>query len=544
MKEVIIGVDVKRRQKISAIIAIIIQLLSLITPFIMSKIVDNYIPERNTKMIIIGIIIFILVPLLSICLQTIYNYYTIKFIRQKGNELTLEVMRKLIYQSQSFYDKENSLEILSYVGQESLDYFQFYISDIGSYYVNLVIAIVIFALLIYINPYLAFLQLLYIPASRLPLKKIGNAVGDKISTVMSKNAKIHQLMGDIFKGIETIKIYCLEEKKLKEIDKQNKDINSIWGYVSALDTLSGIWISGFTNVLFTGITFGLGALLVLSNKLSIGQLIASISYCTLLYNCIGNIFIVDIQSMKNDSQYEKLFSYLEMDIENQEGEIINDVKEIEFRNVNFSYQKDKEILKDLNLKINKGEWIGIVGSSGIGKSTILDLILKLYKAESGIISINNTEISNISNLSLRNNICKVSQDIFLFPGTILDNLKLVNENACQKDIEEALSFACLDTYVLNLKEGINSDIGEAGKKMSGGEKQRLAIAQAILSDRKILLLDEVTSELDDETQEKLAINFKRLADNGYTIIATSHREQFLGYADKVYELNNGYLKQI
>lgn len=189
--------------------------------------------------------------------------------------------------------------------------------------------------------------------------------------------------------------------------------------------------------------------------------------------------------------------------------------------------------------MKKGSWTGIVGSSGSGKSTIFDIILKLYKVPAGNVFMDSNDLNDVNSFSIRDNVTKISQDVFLFPGTLEENLKLVSPAATEKEIKQALEFACLDEYVKSLPNGIKTDVGEAGKLMSGGERQRLSIAMGILRNNKILLLDEVTSSLDGKTEAKIAENFHKLIEKGYTIISISHKLDFLKYADVIYEVKDG-----
>jgi ABC-type multidrug transport system fused ATPase/permease subunit len=201
------------------------------------------------------------------------------------------------------------------------------------------------------------------------------------------------------------------------------------------------------------------------------------------------------------------------------------------------------VLNHIDLCFKKGEWTGIVGPSGQGKSTILDIILKLYPVCDGTVFIDGTDINRMNAFSIRDQVTKIAQDVFLFPGTIEDNLRLMREGVSEEEMWEALRFACLDEYVKTMPQGIKTDVGEAGKLMSGGERQRLSIAMGILRGNQILLLDEVTSNLDIEIEERLAKHFYELVRKGYTIIAVSHRMSFLKHAQKVYEIQNGQAKE-
>ena len=321
------------------------------------------------------------------------------------------------------------------------------------------------------------------------------------------------------------------------MEKNNDKINDVWGRVAAFDSLSGIWTAGFAIVLFSGVTFGIGAIFILTGgKLLIGQLVSIITYCGLLYSCLNTIMQTDISKAKNDSEYEKVFSYLDMAGEREKNKgkqpfVMN--KGIYCKNLCFSYPGKEEILSNVNFSFEKGKWTGIVGPSGSGKSTLLGLITGLYDVNDNELYIDSVDINKIDRFDLRERVTKISQDIFLFPGTIEDNLKLIAPEASDADVAWALDMACLTDFIGSLPCGIKTDVGEAGKLISGGERQRLAIAAGLLRKTKILLLDEVSSSLDPYTEERLAENFHKLSESGYTIISVSHKREFLKYADKL-----------
>lgn len=232
------------------------------------------------------------------------------------------------------------------------------------------------------------------------------------------------------------------------------------------------------------------------------------------------------------------FSYLDLVGEDNENKLqINDIESIKINNLNFSYNESKEIIKNFNFDCKKGDFIGIIGRSGIGKSTIFNLLLKFYDVDDNSIFYNDIDINEISALSIRDNITKVSQNINLFPGTIKYNLNLANPDASDAEIEEVLKFVKLDEYIESLENGILTDIGEAGKLMSGGEMQRLALAQGLLRNNKVLLLDEITSNIDKNTEQIIKDNILKLHNTGeYIIIAISHNKEFLEGCSKFYEL--------
>ena len=541
--------DIKKYQIVSIYLYLLVQLLSLITPLIMGLVIDEYIPNKENNKIIFGVILFVSIPLISVSLQSLYNYLIIKFGRKKGNDIAIEIMRKMIYQDNSYFDKENSLELLSYSSKEAVGFVNFYINDMSKLYVNVIISVVIFVVLLFLNPYLALIQLLYIPLTIFPVKKMMKNIELEVTQIVTKNAEINQIKGDVFKSIEFIKLNRLEEKKLEEVKNKNNFINKIWGKVAALDTTSGIWSSGFVTVLFTGITFIIGALFIVleTYDLKIGELVSIITYCGLLYSNVNVIIQSNINKKKKDAEYSKLFSYLELNGEIEENTNKKEFKlhnSIDFIDCNFKYNDETIALKNINLTIQKGKWTGIIGKSGSGKSTLLDLITKLYRVSDSQILVDGIDINKIDTFSIREKVTKVTQDIVLFPGTIEDNMKLINAKITEKEIIEVLDFVELNDYINSLPKGIKTDVGEAGKLMSGGEKQRLSIAMGLIRGNKILLLDEVTSALDIKTEEKIVDNLKKLVNEGYTIVSISHKLDFLKYADIIYTISDGEITKV
>ena len=541
--------DIRKYQILSIILYLLVQIISLITPLLIGFVIDEYIPNKEINKIIFGVILFVSIPLISVSLQSLYNYLIIKFGRKKGNDIAIEIMRKMIYQDNSYFDRENSLELLSYSSKEAVGYVNFYINDMSKLYVNVIISVVIFVVLLFLNPYLALIQLLYIPLTIFPVKKMMKNIELEVTQIVTKNAEINQTKGDVFKSIEFIKLNRLEEKKLEEVKNKNNFINKIWGKVAALDTTSGIWSSGFVTVLFTGITFIIGALFIVleTYDLKIGELVSIITYCGLLYSNVNVIIQSNINKKKKDAEYSKLFSYLELNDEIEENTNKKEFKlhnSIDFIDCNFKYNDETIALKNINLTIQKGKWTGIIGKSGSGKSTLLDLITKLYRVSNSQILVDGIDINKIDTFSIREKVTKVTQDIILFPGTIEDNMKLINDKITEKEIIEVLDFVELNDYINSLPKGIKTDVGEAGKLMSGGEKQRLSIAMGLIRGNKILLLDEVTSALDIKTEEKIVDNLKKLVNEGYTIVSISHKLDFLKYADTIYTISDGEITKV
>lgn len=525
---------------ISFIIFILLQLITLVPPIIMKNIVDEYIPKNSVDKIFLGIFLFVLIPFTYITIQAIFNYITIVFARKNGNKLSIDILSNLINQNKSFFDKNNSVELATYASKESVNYINFYVSELPKYYGFIIICVVIFGLILRYSIYLSLLQLFIIPLAIFPIKIISSKLDKNIRSVLENNAKSNQIRADIFKRIDTVKSLRIENQKIDEVKVINSKTSKIWGKIAALDMITGIWMTGFLSMLFTGLTFGIGAYIISQNieMISIGELISILSLVSILYVNINNIFRTNIEIKKHDAENHKLFSYLTLIGEDTKDKInLNSIDSIKINKLSFSYNENKSIIKDFDFECKKGDFIGLIGKSGVGKSTIFNLLLKFYDVENNTIFYNDIDINKINPLSIRDNVTKISQQIDLFPGTIEYNLRLSNKEVSNEEIHEILKFVKLDNYISSLEEGINTDIGEAGKLMSCGEMQRLALAQGLLRKNNVLLLDEITSNIDKNTEKIIRENILKLHNTGeYIIIAISHNKEFLEDCDKIYEL--------
>ncbi|MBU1093119.1 MAG: ABC transporter ATP-binding protein/permease [Firmicutes bacterium] len=535
---------IKKYAILSFVLFIFIQLVSLISPIFMKEIIDIYLPESNVKYIILATVILVSLPFIIVISQTVYNYLSIKFARNRGNEIAIDLLENVVYQELDYFKKQNSMELVSYLSKEAVTYVSFYIRELPKYFGYIIISIITLVLIGYYNPIIGLVQLIYIPLSVIPIKIATKKIDKEIKFILEKNAVLMQKRTDLIKGIEYIKLNTLENSKLNDIKNENNSIVKTWGKVAALDSLTGFWSVGFTTALFSGLTFGLSALLYLNqNSLftvnSLGTLIMLFTYSGLFYNTINNVIRTQLDRKKQEAEFSKMMQFYDLEGErekNVDKVIINDFSELTFKNCSFSYDRNYE-LKNISFNVCSGDWIGIEGDSGSGKTTILNLISKLYEVTSGEIKVNNINISEINSFYLRKIITKISQDIFLFPGSIYDNFKLINKNIDENLIFEYLGIAELVAFIQNLPKGIYTDIGEMGKLISGGEKQRLSLAIGLSRQTPLIMLDEVTANLDVNIETKIRNNiFDLMKKNKLTIISVSHRNNFHMKCNKVIHL--------
>ena len=516
------------------------EIISLVSPRLMQYIIDTVIPQRNMHTIIISILIFVSIPLLHICVKSIFNYFTIVFARNKGNEYAIQLMEKIIHQPLHFFDTHNSIELLTESGRELSNLLLFYIKDVPSYYSAILSSIIIFIILCSYHPVIGVFQILFLPLSIIPVRYIHSKLESLVNNVLEKNAKNNQLKADIFKNIDYIKSNNLEAFYISQIKKNNDGIVSVWGSVASMESLAGVWINGFMTSLFTGLSFGIVALLMMyTTKLTVGTIISVVSYCELLYSYLNTVFSTEIEKGKFKGEFTKTEELFELDSDistNQHPFSME--RAIRFEQVNFQYT-NTPILKNLTLELQSHKWTVILGESGIGKSTILKLIEKFYTEYEGKIMVDDISLKDIDSHDLRNQVAYLSQSPSLFPGSIRSNL-IVNDDKIADDVLwNALETVNLKDYVLSLDDALDTDIYEAGKIMSTGQKQRLCIARALLRNVEIYLLDEITSNVDRENTQLILSYFKELSKDGKTIISVTHDREYIPFADMTYELCNG-----
>lgn len=425
-------------------------------------------------------------------------------------------------------DTEKMADFISWGG---LDNIRQILANIGALFATLIINRQVFLYYLFVTIVLTLVNI-----------KRTKKYGKKDIQFRSKSENVSGLIGELVRGIKDIKMLNAKKSfmiKLQEniIDQNQKrfemvKINMIYKYI--IDTLKAIFEFGLIILLIY---------LVQNNTITIAIAIALFNYksgiMTTVMEKISNL--LDLTKSFNIS-CNRVFSILDNKTFAKEvfgKKHLNNIKgNVEFKNVTFGYSQDNNILKNLNFKLISGEMIGIVGKSGAGKTTIFNLLCKMYTIKSGDILIDNENINELDEESIRGNVTIITQNPYIFNMSIRDNLKLVKEDLTDEEMIESCKLACLDEFIDSLPNKYDTIVGENGVVLSGGQKQRLAIARALIQKTKIILFDEATSSLDNETQseiQKAILNLK----NQYSILIIAHRLSTIINCDKIMILENG-----
>ena len=407
--------------------------------------------------------------------------------------------------------------------------------------------ILLVSLMFYQNWKLALFALTMMPLAALVAKSLGKRIGKAVSKSANIEGGLVSYLTEVIKGTRMIKIYQQENFELDRSKKkieERKNIHNKIGFIMIratpiMEILTGIMIAGF--IYYSGY-------MITTGEMQINNFFSFLTAMMLAYQPIRSLATINMLFYQGAVGSERVFNILDAKPTIKETDSAPDlnIKEgnIKFEGVCFSYPKTKaEAVNDINISIDGGTTAALVGHSGAGKSTIINLLPRFYDPQKGNVYIDKQNISTVTLSSLRRNISLVSQDIILFDDTVRANIAYANMNATEEEIKKACDFAAASDFIQNLPQLHDTIIGENGVRLSGGQKQRISIARAFLKNSPIILLDEATSSLDAESEEKVQNAVINLTKNKTTLVI-AHRLSTIIRADKIIVMNQGKIVSI
>ena len=462
------------------------------------------------------------------------------------NGLKFDLYKKLLTLPTSFFDKKNSGDVVFQFNNMADNACNGLLNNLSVFVQRIFSSISLVCVLFYNSWQLALIAVAVLGCAFAPVANIQKRIKSVMEQSVASESRIITAYNETFNGNKTITSYNLQKEETNKFDWILKNVFKI--RIKMVQKTQ--WLSPMMHVIVSiGIAaaIGYGSHLIMSGQITSGNFVSFITALILLYTPVKNIGNNLNQVQISFFAIEKIFQKLDLvpAIRNKENPKIltRNYSTIEFNNVCFEYVKNKPVLKDINLKIQKGETIAFVGNSGGGKTTIVNLLPRFYDVKSGTISIDNINIKNYSLESLRENIGVVFQDNFLFSGTIRENILLGNKNATDEELETAIKMAYLEEFISTLEKGIDTQIGERGILLSGGQKQRVAIARAFLKNAPILILDEATSALDNKAEAIVQKAIDNLMKDK-TVLVIAHRLSTIQNADRIAVINQGELVEL
>jgi len=390
---------------------------------------------------------------------------------------------------------------------------------------------------------LSLIAIIMIPLATITAKILGKRMGKVTTQAQEKSGDLNRYLIDLFKNHKIIKIFQRESFEETRSEKFVNDLKEKSAKIQAVYIRSAPIMEILTGIMIAILIFYSGKLII-SGELGINNFFSFLAAMMLAYQPVKTLTKVNVGIGQGLAAAERILPIIDSENEinlNQQGEKLSIVEgDIVLDNINFSYKSNPEnkVLQNISLKFTGGKMTALVGHSGSGKSTLLNMIPRIYLPTSGNIFFDNQDISKVSLMSLRNQISIVDQNTTLFDDTVFNNIKYARPDANKEDILEAAKLSMCDEFINNLENGFETMIGENGVKLSGGEKQRLSIARAFLKNSRIILLDEATSSLDSETEEKIQKALDKLTVNKTTIVI-AHRLSTILNSDNIYVVDNG-----
>ena len=462
------------------------------------------------------------------------------------NDLKIDLYKKLMHQSSSFFDKQTSGKVLKGYNNDADKSCSGLLTNIKTCISRLFSSISLIAVLFYNSWMLAIIAVIALTCAMIPLMKMKSTIKGVYNKSEGENAKVLTTYNEAFAGNKIIAAYNLYDLKKSQF---NKLVNTVFGLRMKITQHIG-WLSPLMHIIVScgiGAVIGLGSYLIVQGKLTAGQFVSFITALIMLYTPIkglGN----NAKSMTTClCAMERVVAKLDKKsgiIDKPDAINFPDFKDkITFENINFEYKKDKPVLKNISFEVPKGETIALVGNSGGGKTTIVNLLPRFYKLKKGAIKIDGISINDIKLNDLRAHIAIVFQDNFLFEGTIRDNILLGKLDATEAELHNAIKNSYLEDFINSLENGLDTQIGERGVLLSGGQKQRIGIARAFLKNAPILILDEATSALDNQAEHIVQQAIDNLMKDR-TVFVIAHRLSTIQNANRIAVINQGYLTEL
>ncbi|HJD24462.1 MAG TPA: ATP-binding cassette domain-containing protein [Firmicutes bacterium] len=446
--------------------------------------------------------------------------------------------------SVGFFTRRQTGSLMQRVNGDANEVMGFFIDGLPYFLFNVVTMALSIFVMFSMNWKLALVAIVMLPPAAIVCYVVGprywHANGRRARMVRS----MYSLLNDDIVGARVVRAFGQEKNENKRFDKVNERVRAAEMRVVHYGNQYDIAYS-LTRDIPNLLVWSVGALILLnsSGNFTYGELLTFVSYLTMLQGPLE--FFSDVfrwwASSMNSAQrvFEIIDSHPE--IEEKENPLQLDIQgDVELRGVSFSYEPNKPVLKDISFHIRAGEMLGIVGKSGAGKSTLVNLISRLYDPDDGEVLLDGSNVKDISFASLRGAVAMVSQETYIFMGTVAENIAYARPDASREEIVRAAIAASAHGFICRLPDGYDTVIGSGGRELSGGERQRVSIARAILADPKILVLDEATASVDTETERAIQASLEKLI-QGRTTISIAHRLSTLRNADRLIVLDNGKL---
>ncbi|MBS6043670.1 MAG: ABC transporter ATP-binding protein [Clostridium baratii] len=525
-------------------VALIAAVCDLVYPYMTKELINITIPNKNVRMIVIfGIVLIGIFIVKAVCGYFMQYWGHVVGVRMQG-DMRRDLFTHLQKLPNSYFDNNKTGDIMSRIVNDLNDISELAHHGPEDLFISLIMLIGSFLILVNIDVTLTLIIFAFIPVivifTFIQRKRMHKA----FLKTREETGFVNATLQNSISGIKVSKAFVTEEYEIEKFEVGNSRFKLARekAYKVMAQYFSG---ANLAVDILNYVALIAGGIFTLYDKISIGDFMAYVLYIKMFTDPIKKLINFMEQYQNGMSGFHRFINTLSIKPEeNNENSVeLKDIKgTIEFEDVHFSYE-DKKILEGISLKIDSGKMFALVGPSGGGKTTFCNLIPRFYDIKSGDIKIDGQSIYDVKLESLRNNIGMVQQDVFLFTGTIKENILYGNMNATDEEVINACKMANIHDFIMEQKDGYDTFIGERGVKLSGGQKQRISIARVFLKNPKILILDEATSALDNTTEYMIQKSLEKLC-KGRTTIVVAHRLSTIRNADEIVVLTDNGIEEI
>ena len=515
--------------------AFLVSICDLFYPMITRNIINDYVPNQNLRLLVVWSITLIFIYALKLVL----NYFIQYWGHVVGVRMQADMRKKIFKHLQklpfNYFDNNKTGVIMSRIMNDLMEISELAHHGPEDLFISLIMLIGSFIVLCTINIPLTLITFAFIPVLIWYAIKKRIKMNDAFKKTRIEIGDVNASLENSIAGIRVSRAFTNTKYEIDKFQVGNNKFRKAreYAYKAMAEFYSGMF---FIVDILNLIVLSIGGFFTFKGYITIGDYVAYLLYIKLFMDPIKRLinFVEQLQSgMTGFERFQELMAEQEEEDSDKVIEMGTVDGNIEFEGVSFKYDDEEtHVLQDLNLNIKSGQTVALVGPSGGGKTTLCHLVPRFYELDGGIIKIDGVDITTVNRESLRKNIGIVQQDVFLFTGTILENILYGNPEASEEEVVEAARRANIHEFIINLPDGYNTYIGEKGLKLSGGQKQRLSIARVFLKNPKILILDEATSALDNTTEMIIQKSLEELT-IGRTTLIVAHRLSTIKNADEI-----------
>lgn len=522
------------------VLSVFAAISGLLGPLITQYALDNTIPQKNMGQLVLLTLAFVGTIAVSITFSTIRS----RIMTVVGQDIIFDIRTDLFKHLQElpfeYYDNRPHGKILIRVVN--------YVNSVSDMLSNGIINVILECLnmlfimifMFFVNVKLSLVVLSGLPIFAVIMMMIKKRQRKAWQDVSNKSSNLNAYLQENITGARVTQIFTREEENAQIFDRLSEKYRKSW--INAVKYSNLVWpATDNVSTLVRAAIFVVGLLVLTPAAVSLGTIVAMTSYASSFWQPIMNLSNIFNNFINNIAYLERIFETLDEPAtiaDKPNAQDIGDITgEIKFDDVTFSYEQGKTVLEHISFDVKPGESVALVGPTGAGKSTVVSLLSRFYDLDSGKITIDGKDISQATLHSLRSQMGIMLQDSFIFSGTIYDNIRYGRLDATEEEIREAAKIVCADEFISEMKDGYMTEVNERGSKLSGGQKQLISFARTLLSDPKILVLDEATSSIDARTEKLLQQGLQRLL-VGRTSFIIAHRLSTIKNCDKIMYIDN------